>query len=92
MNGKILVKKAGDSDLKGWSVVIQLDKEVDKLQAYDAKTDKLDDRTYKIIPLSWNSEIKEQAEKNVNVQVWWKAGEAEPRIRYFTYRLLLSDF
>ena len=56
------------------------------------KTDKLDDRTYKISPLSWNSEIKEQAEKNVNVQVWWKAGEAEPRIRYFTYRILLRDF
>ena len=92
LNGKILVKKAGDPALQAWSVVIQLDTEVDKLQAYDSKTDKLDDRTYKISPLSWNSEIKEQAEKNVNVQVWWKAGEAEPRIRYFMYRLLLSYF
>jgi hypothetical protein len=81
LNGKILVKEAGDPALPAWSVVIQLDKSVDKLQAYDTKTEKLDDRTYKISPLSWNAEIKEEAEKTVNLQVWWPQGEAEPKIR-----------
>ena len=82
LNGKILVKSAGDPELTTWSVVIQLDKSITKLQAYDATTDKVDDRTYKISPASWNAKVNEQAEKTVSVQLWWTAGEAEPNIRY----------
>ena len=82
LNGRILVKKAGDSGLSTWTVVIQLDKKVKRLQVYDTNTEKLDDRTYKISPLAWNAKVNEQAEKTVNLQVWWNQGEAEPKIRY----------
>ena len=82
LNGKILVKDAGDPALKTWTVVIQLDKSVKKLQSYDSKTEKVDDRTYKISPLSWNAEIKQEAVKTVSLQVWWPQGEAEPKIRH----------
>ena len=90
LNGKILVKEAGDPELSTWTVVIQLDKSVDKLQAYDSKTDKLDDRTYKISPLSWNAEIKKDATKTVNLQVWWPQGEAEPKIRHAKYKIFID--
>ena len=89
LNGKILVKKAGDPGLPTWSIVVQLDKSVKDFKAYDTKTEKLDDRTYKISPLDWNAKVKEAATKTVNLQVWWNQGEAEPKIRYFK---LLSDY
>jgi hypothetical protein len=82
LNGRILVKTAGDTALSTWTVVIQLNKKVTRLKAYDSNTEKLDDRTYKISPLSWNAKVNEQAGKMVNLQVWWNQGEAEPKIRY----------
>lgn len=82
LSGRIQIKNAGDPALLTWTVVIQLDKSVNKLQSYDSKTEKLDDRTYKLSPANkWSAEVKEQAEKAVNLQVWWNAGEAEPKIR-----------
>ena len=81
LNGRILIKNAGDPAIPTWTVVIQLDKNVDKLQSYDGNTEKLDDRTYKISPLKWNAEANEAAKRIVNVQVTWKQGEVEPKIR-----------
>merc|ERR1712241_55067 len=43
--------------------------------------EKLDPRTYKLSPKSWNAEVKEAAERTVSVQIKWPQGEAEPKIR-----------
>lgn len=81
LDGKILVKEAGDPALPTWTVVMQLDKSVNSFRVYDTKTEKLDDRTYKISPLSWNAEIKQEAKRILTLQVLWTKGEAEPKIR-----------
>ena len=82
LGGSILVKKKGVTALKTWTVVINLDKDVTSLSSYDAEAEKLDPRTYKLSPKSWNAEVKEAAERTVSVQIKWPQGEAEPKIRY----------
>ena len=91
LSGSILIKKAGDLALTTWTVVINLDKSVNNLQSYDSKTERLDDRTYKLSPANeWSAEIKEEAEKVVGLQVWWNQGEVEPKIRQVKSYVLFS--
>ena len=82
LGGSILVKKKGAGAISSWTVVINLDKDVTSLTSYDADAEKLDPRTYKLSAKAWNAEVKENAERTVNVQIKWPQGEAEPKIRY----------
>merc|ERR1711997_149582 len=57
LGGSILVKKKGAGAISSWTVVINL----------DADAEKLDPRTYKLSAKAWNAEVKENAERTVNV-------------------------
>ena len=65
-----------------WSLVMGLDMPVKRLWSEDMSTDKMNNRTFKIKPAyAWNSEVKEDEEKVINVHVRWDEEESSPKIR-----------
>ena len=92
LGGTILVKAKGDPAITEWTVVIHLNKEITSLTSYDADAEELDSRTYKLSPKNWNKEVKENAERTVNVQIKWPQGEAEPKLKYVEEERLLYSY
>ena len=81
MDGKIIIKEIGEQYIQTWKIVIQLDKSVTKFEAYDAKAEFLYAYTYKVTPMLWHAEAKDDEEKLLGLQVHWKPGGAIPNIR-----------
>ena len=82
LDGKIVVKRKVDPAMTTWSLVMGLDMPVKRLWSEDMSTDKMNNRTFKIKPAyAWNSEVKEDEEKVINVHVRWDEEESSPKIR-----------
>ena len=82
LDGKIVVKRKVDPGMPTWTLTMALDMDVDRLWSEDMTTDKMNSRTFKIRPAySWNSEVKENEEKTINVHVRWKGEDQSPKIK-----------
>ena len=82
LDGKIIVKRKVDPAMPTWSLIMGLDKDVKRLWSEDMETDKMNNRTFKIKPaFSWNSEVRKDEEKVVNVHVRWDEEEESPKIQ-----------
>lgn len=80
LTGTVVIKDAGDPPLTSWSVILQVDRDVDDFRSYDSQVQQLNRRTFIMTPFTWNAEVAEVAEGSVSIQMAWAQGGPEPHV------------